>query len=244
MEVVSLADRPDLVPATAELAAGPEFIFHDPVAAEFWHRLIEDFADYQTALLDGGRVVAKGVSIPFHWDRPGDELPGDGWDFALRQGVVDRDAGREPTAACALWIVVAADRLGTGLSATVVQSLRAAAARHGLTTLYAPVRPTRKADYPLIRLEDYASWTLNDGVTPFDPWLRVHWRLGGRILHVCPRSMLIPGTIEDWQRWTGMVLPQSGRYVIPGALVPIEVDHDHDLATYVEPNVWVRHQST
>ena len=209
---------------------------------KLWTRLKEDFPDYQTALLDDGEVVAKGCSIPFRWDAADEELPDDGWDFALQQGFADLDAGREPNALCALWIVVARDRRSTGLSSLMVRSLRDAAARHDLTALYAPVAPTRKSDYPLIDMQDYIGWTLADGSSPFDPWLRVHWQLGGRIIRVCPRSMVITGTVADWERWTGLPMPGSGRYVVPRALVPVKVDRERDLVSYTEPNVWVRHE--
>ena len=241
MEIAVLAENPDLWSDVGALVAGPEFIFHDPVSAECWHRLAEDFPDFQVALLDGGRVAARGASIPLHWEGSDGDLPEEGWDFVLRQGVADLDAGRKPTTSCALWIVVAKDFLGRGLSARVVEGLRDCAAANGFRTLYAPVRPTKKAEYPLIPMTDYVTWTLDDGVTPFDPWLRVHWRAGGQLLHVCSRSMVIPGSIVEWEGWTGMPMPVSGQYVVPGALNPVHVDHEADSAVYVEPNVWVRH---
>jgi hypothetical protein len=39
-----------------------------------------------------------------------------------------------------------------------------------------------------------------------------------------------------------MRFPDSGPYVVPGALVPVEIDRDRDQGRYVEPNVWVRHR--
>jgi len=58
---------------------------------------------------------------------------------------------------------------------------------------------------------------------------------------VCPRSMRITGTIAEWEQWAGMAFPESGAYVVPGALVPVEIDRAADLGVYVEPNVWVVH---
>lgn len=136
---------------------------------------------------------------------------------------------------------MSSERRGTGLSPVMVASLRDTAARHGLPVLYAPVAPSRKADYPLIDMQDYARWTLADGQAPFDPWLRVHWRLGGTILHACQRSMVVPGTVSDWQEWSGLAMPGSGRYVVPRALAPVKIDLNHDLGVYTEPNIWVRH---
>jgi hypothetical protein len=40
---------------------------------------------------------------------------------------------------------------------------------------------------------------------------------------------------------TQPALPESGTYVVPGALVPIEIDRERDEGVYVEPNVWMVH---
>ena len=83
-------------------------------------------------------------------------------------------------------------------------------------------------------------WERDDGL-PFDPWLRVHVRAGGVIDGVCHRAMTIPGSVADWETWTGLRFPDSGRYVVDGALVPVEIDVEADRGVYVEPGVWVRH---
>jgi hypothetical protein len=54
--------------------------------------------------------------------------------------------------------------------------------------------------------------------------------------------MQIPGTVAEWAQWAGMAFPESGSYVVPGALVPVEVDREADRVVYVEPNVWMRHR--
>jgi hypothetical protein len=53
--------------------------------------------------------------------------------------------------------------------------------------------------------------------------------------------MLISGTVDAWESWTKMEFPESGSYVIDGALVPITIDRDRDRGDYAEPNVWMRH---
>jgi len=102
------------------------------------------------------------------------------------------------------------------------------------------VRPTMKHLEPFVPMAEYVARTDADGL-PADPWLRVHVRVGGRIEKVAPTSMVVPGTIADWRRWTGMEFAASGPTVVPGALVPVHVSLEHDHAVYVEPNVWVRH---
>ncbi len=38
-----------------------------------------------------------------------------------------------------------------------------------------------------------------------------------------------------------MRFPESGQYIVPGALVPVEIDRENDTGRYVEPNVWMKH---
>jgi hypothetical protein len=66
-------------------------------------------------------------------------------------------------------------------------------------------------------------------------------RLGAEFVAVASASMTIEGTVAGWESWTGMAFPESGAYVVPDALVPVEIDRDADRGLYVEPNVWMRH---
>src|SRR5690606_13153310 len=120
-------------------------------------------------------------------------------------------------------------------------AVRGVTKSQGLPALIIPIRPSEKSRYPLTSLDDYVTWETPDGF-PVDPWLRVHVRAGARIIKVCHRSKTIRGSLEEWERWTGMRFPQSGRYIIPGALDPIEVDVEKDEGVYIEPNVWIVHE--
>jgi hypothetical protein len=53
--------------------------------------------------------------------------------------------------------------------------------------------------------------------------------------------MRITGSVDEWETWTGLALPESGEYVFPRGLAPLTVDRDADLAGYWEPNVWMIH---
>jgi hypothetical protein len=87
------------------------------------------------------------------------------------------------------------------------------------------VRPNWKERYPLIPIERYASWVREDGL-PFDPWMRVHARLGAEILRPEPESLRIVGAVAEWEEWTGMAFPESGEYVVPHGLAPLRVDRE------------------
>ncbi|HLS40393.1 MAG TPA: N-acetyltransferase, partial [Ornithinicoccus sp.] len=111
----------------------------------------------------------------------------------------------------------------------------------GFHDLFAPVRPSRKSEDPWSTMADYASRTREDGL-PVDPWLRVHVRAGGRIVRVCPASMVIAGSLAQWREWTALPFDTPGPVVVPGATAPVHVDVENDHAVYVEANVWVHHR--
>jgi hypothetical protein len=221
----------------------PEFLSHDATVEEHWGLLYELAPAYQFALLDGetGSLAAVGNSIPIRWDGDPASLPEGGIDAVLEDGAALLRKGGEPTAASALMIVVVAERLGTGISGAAVTAMAELAGRQGLPDLVAPVRPTQKHRYPLTPMERYIRWQRGDGM-PFDPWIRVHRRVGGQILGTAPEAMRVTGKVSDWEDWTGMAFPETGSYVVPGALVPVEVDRERDVGDYREPGCWVRHR--
>lgn len=110
----------------------------------------------------------------------------------------------------------------------------------GFNYLVASVRPNEKSKYSLTSIDDYITWKSNEGL-PFDAWLIVHVRAGAKIIRPCHEAMTIHGTRAEWEEWTEMKLPQSGKYIIPGALKPISIDIQRDEGVYVEPNVWIQH---
>jgi hypothetical protein len=106
--------------------------------------------------------------------------------------------------------------------------------------MIAAVRPTLKERYPLIPIERYIAWRRADG-THFDPWIRIHERVGGRILASAPESMTMEASVAAWEKWTGVALPDEGDYVIPGMLAPLVVRDG--IGRHVEPNVWLVHRT-
>lgn len=243
--IFTLAQWPDIAPQVRRipLSVLPEFMLHDAVVARCWPSLFTSFADFQVALCDEtDTVIAAGNTIPIVWDGIVTGLPA-GLDAAMEQGVHDHAQQHQSTTLCALSAVVAPDHRGQGLSSQVLRGMRAVAAKYRLQALVAPVRPTLKSSYPLTPMDRYVRWKRADG-TPFDPWLRTHWRLGAELLRLAPESMVIRGTVAEWEAWTGMRFPESGSYVVPGALQPVCIDRERDLGRYEDPNVWVRHAIT
>jgi hypothetical protein len=222
-------------------ANGPAFLEHDNVVAQYWPHLAETFPDNQFCLVEqeSGRAVAVGNSIPVSYEGTWADLPAEGLDWVLEKGFQDRAAGRIPTIASALYIEVAESHRGRHVSSQTLAAMRQIAYVQGFSHLIAPVRPSLKSRYPLIPIEDYVRWQTSDGF-PFDPWLRVHVRAGGKVLHPCSRAMRVEGTHQQWAAWTGMDFPGDGEYVIPHGLVPLSLHGTQ--GEYVEPGIWVLHE--
>ena len=220
----------------------PEFMLHDAVANENWHELFDRFSAYQFALLDTetGRMAAMGNSLPFCWDKDVSDLPEEGWDWVFLKAIEDHKNGSTPNIQSAIQIAIHPDYQSQGLSTRMVQTMRGIAKSHGYKQLVAPVRPNQKSKYPLTSIDDYIRWATSDGL-PFDAWLRVHARLGARILKPCRAAMTIRGSRADWESWTGLKFLQSGAYYIPGALIPMDMDVEKEEGVYTEPNVWMVH---
>jgi len=238
----SLAELPD---ADEDLdrhntAVWPAFMFEDPVADRLWRILHAQLRPFQLLLLGpDGAIVAAGNSAPLAWDGTDAGLPA-GWDDQFERTAADLEAAAAVDTLGALQIVVAPGRQGDGLSSLLVEAFRAHARLRGYRALIACVRPNWKERYPLASMADYATWRRADG-QPFDPWVRVHARLGGRIATPSPRSMRIDGSVADWERWAGMAFPVTGEYVVPRAAATVTIDREADRGIYFDPNLWMVH---
>jgi len=240
--LVSYDERPDLDPAIRELMAAtwPPFMNEDDVANAHFGRAYDDWPAYQTMLLDAdGKLVALANAMPLPWDGSDDDLP-EGWREQILRSVAALDDGRAVDTLGAMQIAMRGDARGAGLSGTMVGTMRAGAKAAGYRAVIANVRPTWKARYPLVPIERYALWTRDDGL-PFDPWMRLHARLGARIVRSSPRALIVKGSVADWESWTGMAFPESGPYVVPQATQPVVIDRERDEGIYYDENVWMVH---
>lgn len=183
----------------------------------------------------------------------------------------------EPNALSALSVTIRPDRRQLGLAESLIDAMKGAARQHQLRILVVPLRPTRKSQFPHVDINEYVGWTIHSNKVststsrsccsppsspgqhvPFDPWLRKHLRLGGRIAKIASSSMVVQGSIAEWQKWTGIDIskgaetakedmiktdPRSKRMYIEwgleGGLVPLRYYVEDRLGIYVEPNVWV-----
>jgi GNAT superfamily N-acetyltransferase len=244
-QFIKPGDLPDYRERAGDIAEAswPEFMLHDAVANESWHELFDRFSDYQFALMDTqtDRMAAMGNSLPFYWDKDIEDLPEKGWDWVFIKAVEDHEKGVIPNIQSAIQIAIHPDYRSQGISTEMVGAMKDIGRSRGFGYLVAPVRPNQKSQYPLISIDDYIQWTNDEGL-PFDAWLRVHVRVGAKIVKPCHEAMTICGTRAEWEEWTGMKFPQSGKYYIPGALNPMHFDLQKDEGVYIEPNVWMVHE--
>jgi hypothetical protein len=245
MKIVSNGERPDLQgDAQAHLRDGwPPFVLRGQVPRDHRDAVARYFPRYDVLLLedDDETVLARATAVALSWDGETATLPDGGYDGALVAAVTEHENGVAPDTLCVVAATVRADRTGGGLAGQVLTALRDRAEAGGLRRVIVPVRPTLKAAYPLTSMADFQRWTREDGLH-LDPWIRTHQRLGATILGPAPRSMVVTGTVAQWERWTGMAFPQTGRYVVAGGLDLVAIDREHDQGLYEETNLWMRHR--
>lgn len=245
VDVVSLTDRPELLEPS--FAIGPPqhaFMQRDLTGLLYTAGVLTRWADFTLVLVSGDQVLARASTVPFAMGIDGrEELPDDGFDGVLRWAAEDVLAEREPNCVAALEISVAVEARSQGVSALALDAVRALARRRGFDHVVCPVRPTEKERSPRMSMAEYIELRREDGL-PIDPWLRVHVRAGGDIVGIAPFSMTVSGSLGQWKEWTGIHFDQDGEVDVSGALAPVIVNRRRDLATYIEPNVWVRHRTT
>ena len=236
MRAYSVAERSELAEPAWERTRDtmPEYNNHGDVLNAYWGRLTAERPDFQFHVVDDDDViVARARSVPVRWNGTVDDLP-EGIDGAIARGFDEGGAN----VLCALVIMVPRDVQSRGVSTAALSSMRELTRRHGLDSLIAPVRPNWKERYPLVPIERYARWRRDDGLL-FDPWMRVHERLGATVLRPEPRSLRITGTVAEWEEWVGMPFPEEGEYTFPQGLATLRVEGG--VGRYWEPNVWMQH---
>lgn len=154
------------------------------------------------------------------------------------QGV---DNQEQANTLAAVNIAIHPDAQKAGLSQRLLAELKSLASRKGFKRMVVPVRPSFKQDYPLTEFNSYIHWKREDEA-PFDPWIRTHWKLGGKIVKPIPQAFPVEGTIKEWEELTQMSFPESGNYIVKGALQPVFINREEDRGYYDDPNVWMAYE--
>lgn len=153
--------------------------------------LSDDFPtpSWETAIYENSETLVKTLS---------------GWDWAMTQSLSDVLRGRSPNLLSAAATVVSPAARGQGLASQAVDWMKEIASQHGLQYLIAPLRPSHKRDFPFLDFIQYGQKTKIDvegRAYPYDPWLRLHVKKGGRLIHPCFRSIRIRQPLPVWKSW-------------------------------------------
>lgn len=214
----------------------PVFLSEDSAVKKYWQRLYQVYPEYQLLFKIDSEYVGVANSAPIYWNGNIDDLPS-GFDEAI-EIIIEED--KKPNTLRGMAVVISKEHPGKGISSKIINNLKKLAKHYGYSNLILPVRSTLKSQYPTISLDNYINWKKDN--LPFDPWLRVHLKISGEILKVANPSMIVRGTVSDWQRWTGMYFGESNKYIVSGALNSVNIDLENDLGEYIEPNIWVLHK--
>jgi len=207
-------------------------------------RIISSFSEY-VLLAYGSEIkdelMAYAVAIPFKGPEDINDLPDSGYDGVLHDAFVGLDKKIKPSMLCAISITVDPKFRGLNLSVIMAKSLTKLTKDNGFKNLVVPIRPPGKANEIEMDMMEYAKKLQLDG-EPFDYWIRLHYKLGARIIKICYNSMVMSYDIGTWEKITGLKFTETKNYIIPDALAPLEVQYEKNIATMHEPNVWMRYE--
>jgi GNAT superfamily N-acetyltransferase len=239
--VRSRADAPHLEKAASaiEQAAWSNLGFLNYTRAhyEYYGELLNAYPEFQLCLIDEatGYPVAVANSVPFAFSGD-DGLPPEGWDWVVETAA--RARNKRANMLGALAVSVPPLHRAKGYARLMIRALLQLAENKKLRGVVVPVRPTAKVRHPQVPISDYMAWT-DDGGRPYDPWLRSHVSVGGKMVGPCERSMVVHEPIAFWENWSRRHFETSGDYVLEGVLAPVKIDLERQTGTYEEPNVWV-----
>jgi GNAT superfamily N-acetyltransferase len=237
IKVLSLEDSPGLKTGQIMKTVWPQFMTPTGHSMKYWVEMRKLYPSYQFCLCSDDKVLGMGNSIPITWSGLTNDLPLD-WTDTLVKGVENK---KSVNTLAAVNIAIHPDAQRLGLSQRILTELKNLATQRGFQKMVVPVRPSFKVDYPLTSFERYIHWTREDGA-PFDPWIRTHWKLGATIIKPIPKAFTVRGSVGEWEEWTNMKFPDSGPYIVKGALQPIVIKLEEDYGEYDDPNVWMEYK--
>lgn len=192
---------------------------------------------HMVALDPFGRIVGTIDGCKFDWDGKIETLPKDGW-----QGVNDSAIAGftgTPKYACALGASVLPEYRSLGIAKRLLEGLKRQAMDvcqyEGLT---APVLPSALWRVPSMSMAQYAELRLEDG-RHFDPWVRIHEAIGGKIIGSTEESVVFEADRKVWEACAEMKLPDNGAILIDRA--SRELVLTDGVGKLVEGSLWLLH---
>lgn len=223
------------VPAPERDRLGQLVVLQDPIPGR-WLELVTAHPDRQVVAWDTARntVAGVGLTCPLSWSGHAAELPGS---FAelFKSGL---SGTRKPTVLVGVYVIVLVSYRSRRLASDIVRAMWSQGASEDHESFLVLARPKGKANYPLVPIEEYIRWVGSDD-HPVDDWLRLHSKLGGRIIGTCPRASVYRAPLAAWEDRYGRRFTESGEHIVEHALAPLAVDAVARVGEYAEPNVWI-----
>ena len=188
------------------------------------------------------RVVGVSNAVSLGGQVDVENLPDEGWDWAVKAAVGGTRGEERDQALCILSISVFPEFRRHGVGTMFIEEYLRKARAMGMRRVVAPVRPVTKDQALDAPMTEFIQWRANDG-RHVDPWIRAHEAVGGRVVSICGNSMSIAASLAQWRAWGADITQSTKRFVLPGCIVPVVASHEADCAVYVEPNIWMLHET-
>lgn len=242
-EVTSLADNvwPEFLTMKPDLEI---IVPHEPYQYDRYNQ--QRYFIWGIREIESNRLVACINSLSIDTHKEQEVFDQGGWQWALRASLEDEQVNT----LCLTSVTVAREFRGLGFATLLVCSAKEQAKSLKFHNLLVPVRPTEKHRFPELSLEQYLTpfYQLNSQDNDFldkekfyDPWIKLHLKQGATLLNICEQSMVITASIRWWEERTNTSIAQLSEIHFPLGLVPLKIDQKNNMATYAEPNIWMKY---
>lgn len=215
---------------------------------------VQDRFYYVDTSRDPEILAAGGITTQIAWDADPAHLPA-GWQGSIRKSYEDTKAGTRPDTLVAILAFTPNRFRGRGLSSVVLSRMIRNAREKGFKRLIVPALPPSQFEEDKVGLsmDEIAALTSADG-RPYDYWIRVHAKLGARVIGSCETSHRFAYTLADFGRYVSSTpIAASGDHTVRLDLDRalggnaknmsriVHADLERDLVTFRWGCVWVQY---
>ncbi|NLI09792.1 MAG: hypothetical protein GX447_03425 [Elusimicrobia bacterium] len=239
MEIFDLMSKPEYERKARDLnkKGWPKYLLNWECPG--WDEIFIYFKKYQVIISEKGELSAAGFTVPLFYQGDLNKIEDDISVLILTALAQNREKVK-PNILLAISAVVDEKNKGKGLSSILLKEMKNKAVSEKIKSVILPTRPILKHKYPLIPIEEYCLWK-NEKGEAFDPWTRLHFKMGGKIIKTSQSCISIKGSSAQWKEWTELEIPYSGSYIIPGGLSPMRYEKSSDIGIYNMPCVWMEY---
>jgi GNAT superfamily N-acetyltransferase len=188
------------------------------------------------------RVVGVSNAVPLGCHVAVEDLPNEGWDWAVKAAVDRTMVAQRDHDLCILSISVLPEFRRHGVGTMFIKEYLRTAHAMGMQRVVAPVRPVTTHHVIDAPMSEFINLRSHDG-RHIDPWIRAHEAVGGKVISICWKSMTVAASLKQWRSWGADITETTRKFVLPGCIVPVITLPEEDSAVYVEPNIWMLHET-